>query len=81
MSTIYLEAGSGVASPVSKDLIQSVAEIQDLTLIVGGGIRNAKSAAIAAVAGADWIVTGSITEDLLDNNQLRQLLKELILAI
>jgi phosphoglycerol geranylgeranyltransferase len=81
MSTIYLEAGSGATSPVSKDLIQSAAEIEDLTLIVGGGIKDAKSAATAAIAGADWIVTGSITEDLSDNNQLRQLLKEVISAI
>ena len=81
MSTIYLEAGSGAASPVSKDLIQSAAEIEDLTLIVGGGIKDAKSAATAAISGADWIVTGSITEELSDTGQLRQLLKEVISAI
>jgi phosphoglycerol geranylgeranyltransferase len=81
MSTIYLEAGSGAASPVSKDLIQSAAEIEDLSLIDGGGIKDAKSAATAAIAGADWIVTGSITEDLSDTSQLRQLLKEVISAI
>ena len=81
MSTIYLEAGSGANSPVSKDLIQSAAEIKDLTLIVGGGIKDSQSAATAAIAGADWIVTGSITEDLSDNNLLRQLLKEIISSI
>ena len=81
MSTVYLEAGSGAASPVSKDLIQSAAEIKNLTLIVGGGIKDAQSAATAAIAGADWIVTGSITEELSDTGQLRQLLKEVISAI
>ena len=81
MSTIYLEAGSGASSPVSKGLIESAAEIKGLTLIVGGGIKDAKSAKIAANAGADWIVTGSITEDQSDNNQLRELLKEIISAI
>ena len=81
MSTIYLEAGSGAAVPVSKDLIQSAAEISDLTLIVGGGIKDGLAAATAATAGADWIVTGSITENLTDNNLLRKLLKEVISAI
>ena len=81
MSTIYLEAGSGAESPVSKDIIEKAAEITGLTVIVGGGIRDAKSAATAAIAGADWIVTGTVTEELSDNNQLRQLMREIISAI
>ena len=81
MSTIYLEAGSGAESPVSKDIIENAAEITGLTVIVGGGIRDAKSAATAAIAGADWIVTGTVIEESSDNNQLRQLMREIISAI
>ena len=81
MSTIYLEAGSGASSPVSKDLIESASEITGLTVIVGGGIRDGKSAKIAANAGADWIVTGSITEEKSNNNEVRESLKEIISAL
>ena len=33
---------------------------------MGGGIRTAEQAKIAADAGADWIVTGTLTEDAAD---------------
>jgi heptaprenylglyceryl phosphate synthase len=46
-----------------------------LTLLVGGGIR------IAAQAGADWIVTGTLTEDAADLAELRTRLSEVIDAL
>ena len=40
-------------------------------MIVGGGIRTPQQAQIAAEAGADWIVTGTLTEDATDLLDLR----------
>ena len=60
---LYLEAGSGADRQVSPELICSARSTEGLTLIVGGGIRTAEQAKIAADAGADWIVTGTLTED------------------
>ena len=41
-------------------------------MLVGGGIRTPQQAQIAAEAGADWIVTGTLTEDATDLADLRQ---------
>ena len=62
---LYLEAGSGANKQVSPDLIKSARTTEGLTMIVGGGIRTPTSE-IAADAGADWIVTGTLTEDATD---------------
>jgi phosphoglycerol geranylgeranyltransferase len=40
-------------------------------MLVGGGIRTPQQAQIAAEAGADWIVTGTLTEDATDLVDLR----------
>ncbi|MBT7987809.1 MAG: hypothetical protein HN689_06160, partial [Euryarchaeota archaeon] len=42
------------------------------TMLVGGGIRTPQQAQIAAEAGADWIVTGTLTEDAADLSDLRE---------
>ena len=67
---LYLEAGSGADSPVHEDLIRSAKSTSGLTLIVGGGIRTPDQAKLAADAGADWIVTGTLTEDADDLKDL-----------
>jgi phosphoglycerol geranylgeranyltransferase len=41
-------------------------------MLVGGGIRTPQQAQIAAEAGADWIVTGTLTEDATDLADLRE---------
>jgi phosphoglycerol geranylgeranyltransferase len=41
-------------------------------MIVGGGIRTPEHAKIAADAGADWIVTGTLTEDATDLTDLAE---------
>ena len=41
-------------------------------MIVGGGIRTPEQATVAADAGADWIVTGTLTEDATDLTDLAQ---------
>ena len=77
-STVYLEAGSGASSPVSLNLIQTAKSAMDCTLIVGGGIRTPEQMQAAADAGADYIVTGTITEEFDDLNLLKERLQSLI---
>lgn len=78
---LYLEAGSGADKQVNPLLIQSAAKCDDLVLLVGGGIRTAEQAKIAADAGANWIVTGTLTEDAEDSDDLRAKLTSVISAI
>lgn len=64
MRWIYLEAGSGVSDTVPPAMVKTVkAAIEDTKLIVGGGIRTDRQAALLAKAGADVIVTGTAIEE------------------
>ncbi|MCH2267923.1 phosphoglycerol geranylgeranyltransferase [Candidatus Thalassarchaeum betae] len=74
----YLEAGSGASHPVAQNLIRSAKEACDLTLVVGGGIRDGKTARLAAEAGADWIITGNLAEEFDDADKLHQVLTQFI---
>ena len=71
----YLEAGSGAETPVSPELIRTARESCDLTLVVGGGIRDGATARAAAEAGADWVITGNLAEDYDDVNELQKVLR------
>ena len=62
-------------------MIESASKCDDLVLIIGGGIRTAEQAKIAADAGADWIVTGTLTEDADNLEDLRTKLLSVISAI
>ena len=75
---IYLEAGSGAETPVSPELIKAARKSCDLTIIVGGGIRDGETAKIASDAGADWVITGNLTESFDDANALQNVLMEFI---
>lgn len=75
---IYLEAGSGAKTPVSPSLINAARTSCDLTIIVGGGIRDGETAKIAANAGADWIVTGNLAEEYSDADELQNVLTKFI---
>ncbi len=75
---IYLEAGSGAKTPVSPELIKAARKSCDLTIIVGGGIRDGETAKIASDAGADWVITGNFTESFDDANALQNVLMEFI---
>jgi phosphoglycerol geranylgeranyltransferase len=64
MRWIYLEAGSGVSETVPPAMVKAAkAAIDDTMLIVGGGIRTDKQAALLAKAGADVVVTGTAIEE------------------
>ena len=78
---LYLEAGSGVETPVNPELIKAARESCDLPIIVGGGIRDPQAARDASEAGADWIITGNITEEYDDASELQAVLSDLISSI
>ena len=60
MKLVYLEAGSGAPQHVPAEIIRQVKSTVDIPVIVGGGIRDAKTAHEILKAGADIIVTGNM---------------------
>jgi phosphoglycerol geranylgeranyltransferase len=79
-SLLYLEAGSGASEPVHPDLIRAAASVEGLTLLVGGGLRTPEDVRVAVNAGAQWIVTGTVTEDASSMDELRHRLTSLVAA-
>lgn len=78
MDFFYLEAGSGAPDPISNNMISAVKKNIDIPLIVGGGIRSAKTAKEKAKAGADIVVTGTKLEE---EKNLKEALKNIIKSI
>ena len=78
MSFFYLEAGSGASEPISNEMIAAVKKNINIPLIVGGGIRDVKTAREKAIAGADIIVTGTAMEE---EDDLEGALKKIVGAI
>ena len=62
MKLVYLEAGSGAKRSVPATTIQSVSQAIEIPVIVGGGIRTPESAEKKVLAGASFVVTGTILE-------------------
>jgi phosphoglycerol geranylgeranyltransferase len=75
---LYLEAGSGANTQVSSECIEAAREIDEICLFVGGGIRSKDQAASAANAGANWIVTGTLTEDATSMEELGERISEVV---
>ncbi len=75
MSMIYLEAGSGADNPVPDEMVKMVSEYCSVPLIVGGGIRDAETAASKVGSGANIIVTGNYFEDVDNWNKLKEFSK------
>ena len=63
MGLVYLEAGSGAPSPVPVELVRAVRSVLHVPLIVGGGIRTGADARALLQAGAQVLVTGTVTEE------------------
>ncbi len=78
---LYLEAGSGSQTQVDTNSIESARKVAELCLVVGGGIRTREQAAKAARAGANWIVTGTLTEDASSIEELSQRITEVVSGI
>jgi phosphoglycerol geranylgeranyltransferase len=62
MKMVYLEAGSGAKHPVPGEMISLVKSLIDIPVIVGGGIRDARTAMQKLASGADIIVTGNLLQ-------------------
>jgi phosphoglycerol geranylgeranyltransferase len=62
MHFTYLETGSGAKQSVPPEMIRMVKNVVDIPLIVGGGIKTAKQANEIVKAGADVVITGTLTE-------------------
>jgi len=62
MRFVYLEAGSGAKTNVTPEMIQTVRRAFNGFLIVGGGIKDAKTAQSMVKAGADALVIGTFLE-------------------
>jgi phosphoglycerol geranylgeranyltransferase len=63
MRFVYLEAGSGAKDHIPLEMIKLVKSQINVILIVGGGIRDGKTARAVVDAGADIIVTGTLAEE------------------
>jgi phosphoglycerol geranylgeranyltransferase len=63
MRMVYLEAGSGAPSPVPVPMVRAVRAVLDIPVIVGGGIRTGPEARALLEAGAQVLVTGTVTEE------------------
>ena len=62
MRFVYLEAGSGAKSNVSPEMVKTVRKTFNGFLIVGGGIKDVKTAKELVKAGADALVIGTFLE-------------------
>ena len=62
MRFVYLEAGSGAKQSVSPEMVKTVRRVFDGFIIVGGGIKDAKTAKSLVKAGADGLVIGTLLE-------------------
>jgi len=76
MRFVYLEAGSGAPAPVPVPIVRAVREILSVPILVGGGIRSAPEARALLEAGANALVTGTITEEEGVGPAFRGILKE-----
>jgi len=78
MDFFYLEAGSGAPKPVPNEMIAAIKKSIDIPLLIGGGIRDAKTAGEKAKAGADVVVTGTKLEE---EKNLKEALSDIIKSI
>lgn len=78
MDLVYLEGGSGAAEPVPNKTIATAKKVVDIPIVVGGGIKDAKTAIEKVKAGADIIVTGTIAEE---SNNLEETIGKIVKGI
>jgi len=72
MKLLYLEAGSGAVHPVPDEMIAGMANICNLPMIVGGGIKTPEIARQKVKAGASFIVTGNVLEENRNNGMIAE---------
>ncbi len=62
MQCVYLEGGSGAKYSVPNNVVGAVAQYTNMPIICGGGIRTPDEAREKVMAGAAFVVTGTILE-------------------
>ncbi len=62
LKLLYMDAGSGARTTISRSMIEAVSKNVELPLIVGGGIKTQEKAMELCTAGADVIVVGNSIE-------------------
>mgnify|MGYP001317103754 CR=1 FL=1 len=72
---LFLEAGSNANFSVSPKLVKILSNLLNIPLIVGGGIKDPKTAFNLANAGASYIVTGTLIENTKKFNVLKDINK------
>lgn len=60
---VYLEAGSGSPHSIEPEVVKAVSDEVKIPVIVGGGIREPKTAREMIKSGAATVVTGTVAED------------------
>jgi len=73
MRFVYLEAGSGVGTPVPVDMVKAVKTVTNLPIIVGGGIRTGEQVKELVNAGASIVVTGNVLEEHNNKSKIKEL--------
>ena len=63
MKFVYLEGGSGAEKSVPNEMVKMVSSSLSIPVIVGGGIRDSKTAREKVENGASIIITGNYFED------------------
>jgi len=66
MNFVYHEGGSGAEMSVPNEMVKMVSSSLSIPVIVGGGIRDSKTAREKVENGASVVITGNFFED--DNN-------------
>ena len=77
MRFVYLEAGSGAKQSIPRDMVEVVKDLTNVTLVVGGGIRNGDQAREIVNAGAQIVVTGTLAEESKVKKNLTELVKHI----
>jgi len=63
MNFVYLEGGSGAEKSVPNEMVKMVSSALSIPVIVGGGIRDSKTAREKVENGASVVITGNFFED------------------
>ncbi len=63
MNFVYLEGGSGADKSVPNEMVKMVSSALSIPIIVGGGIRDSKTAREKVENGASVVITGNFFED------------------
>ncbi len=63
MNFVYLEGGSGADKSVPNEMVKMVSSALSIPVIVGGGIRDSKTAREKVENGASVVITGNFFED------------------